>query len=196
MVGVSGPMLAESAAEGRRFLLGLTVGSLAGSVILASAAVVVGVGLARTGLSLSARQAALIAVAVILGLADLANKTPQLWRQVPQRLVRELPSGVLGVVWGIDLGLIVTTKKVTSLWWLAIIGLALIRPGLLVIAVPVGAVATVLAIWSWSLRIKGDTACLRKHQRSWITRLRLMSGTAMILAAGMFLVVLISHRYT
>lgn len=194
MVGVSGPMLAESAAEGRRFMLGLMAGSLVGSVILASAAGVVGVGLARTGISPGARQAALIAVAAILGAADLANRTPQLWRQVPQRLVRELPSGVLGVVWGIDLGLIVTTRKVTSLWWLAIIGLVLIRPRLLVIAVPIGAVATVLAIWSWSLRVKAETACLRTPQRGWRIQLRLMSGTAMIMAAGIFLVAVISHR--
>lgn len=194
MVGVSGPMFAESAAQGRRFMIGLTLGSLAGGVILATAAAVVGIGLARTGLPLGARLVMLIGVALILGLADLANRTPQWFRQVPQRLVRELSPGTLGVVYGVDLGLIVTTKKVTSLWWLAIAGLALVSPVLLVIAVPVGAVATSLAVWSWSLRIKGDTACLfRKNQRNWITQLRLMSGTAMIAAAGLFVVLLVGH---
>jgi len=194
MVGVSGPLFAESAAQGRRFMIGLTLGSLAGGVILATAAAVVGIGLARTGLPLGARLVMLIGVALILGLADLANRTPQWFRQVPQRLVRELSPGTLGVVYGVDLGLIVTTKKVTSLWWLAIAGLALVSPVLLVIAVPVGAVATSLAVWSWSLRIKGDTACLfRKNQRNWITQLRLMSGTAMIAAAGLFVVLLVGH---
>jgi|SwirhisoilCB3_FD_contig_31_769005_length_809_multi_3_in_0_out_0_2 hypothetical protein len=197
MVGVSGPMFAESAAQGRRFMIGLTLGSLAGGVILATAAAVVGIGLARTGLPLGARLVMLIGVALILGLADLANRTPQWFRQVPQRLVRELSPGTLGVVYGVDLGLIVTTKKVTSLWWLAIAGLALVSPVLLVIAVPVGAVATSLAVWSWSLRIKGDTACLfRKNQRNWITQLRLMSGTAMIVAAGLFAVLLVGHPLT
>lgn len=194
MVGVSGPMFAESAAQGRRFMIGLTLGSLAGGVILATAAAVVGIGLTRTGLPLDARLVMLIGVALILGLADLANRTPQWFRQVPQRLVRELSPGTLGVVYGVDLGLIVTTKKVTSLWWLAIAGLALVSPVLLVIAVPVGAVATSLAVWSWSLRVKGDTACLfRKNQRNWITQLRLMSGTAMIVAAGLFVVPLVGH---
>lgn len=194
MVGVSGPMFAESAAQGRRFMIGLTLGSLVGSVLLATAAAVAGIGLAHTGLPLGARQAMLIGVALLLGLADLANRTPQWFRQVPQRLVRELSPGTLGVVYGIDLGLIVTTKKVTSLWWLSIAGLALVSPVLLAIAVPVGAVATSLAVWSWSLRIKGDTACLRtNNQRNWITQLRLMSGTAMIVAAGLFVVLLVRH---
>lgn len=193
MVGVSGPMFAESVANGRRFMLGLTVGSFAGAVVLASAAAVVGVGLARTGLPLGARQAMLIGVALILGLADLTNRTPQWFRQVPQRLVRELSPGVLGVVYGVDLGLIFTTKKVTSLWWLAIVGLALFSPGLLAIAVPVGAVLTILAVWFWSLRVKGDTACLRTNPRNLITRMRLSSGTAMVVAAGLFVVLLVRH---
>lgn len=187
MVGVSGPMFADSTADGRRFMAGLTVGSLIGAIVLASAGAVVGLGISHAGLPLDFRRAALILLAATLGIADVANRTPQLWRQVPQRLVRELPPGMLGLVWGVDLGLVVTTKKVTSLWWLAIIGLALVKPELLVIAVPCGAVVTALAIWSWSLRIKGDTACLIKHQRVWITRLRTVSGAAMIGTASVFL---------
>jgi hypothetical protein len=180
MVGVSGPMLAYSTARGRRFMFGLTAGSLVGSALLAAVAVAAGFGLSKAGIPADFRRAALIALALTLGIADIANRTPQLWRQVPQQLVRMLSPGVLGVVWGIDLGLIFTTKKVTSLWWLAIIGLMLVKPELLIVTVPAGAVLTALAIWAWSLRVKDNTACMMKHQRRLITQLRMASGFSMI----------------
>jgi hypothetical protein len=186
MVGVSGPMLAGSAAAGTRFLLGLTAGSLGGSAVLASAGVVAGLSLAHVGLTFGFRRGALVALAAALGIADMANRTPQIWRQVPQRLVRELPPGVLGAVWGFDLGLVVTTKKVTSLWWLAIIGLILVKPWLLVVAVPAGAFVTALSISSWSLQVKDNTLCLRKRQRAWITQLRMTSGVLILATAILF----------
>jgi hypothetical protein len=176
-------MLADSAVAGRRFLIGLTLGSLAGSAVLASVAVVAGLGLHDVAVPTDARRMALVALAVVLGVADVLNRTPQAQRQVPQRLVRELPPGMLGTVWGFDLGLIVTTKKVTSLWWLAIAGLILVEPQLLPIAIPFGAVLTALSIVSWSIRVRGRTLCLMKRQRSWVTQLRVASGTLMLVIA-------------
>jgi hypothetical protein len=179
-------MLADSSAAGTRFLLGLTAGSLAGSVVLAAAGVTAGLGLADVGMTLGFRRAALIAVAIALGGADVTNRTPQLARQVPQRLVRELAPGALGAVWGFDLGLVVTTKKVTSLWWLAIIGLILVQPQLLVVAVPAGVFVTAFSISSWSLRVKDNTLCLMKRQRAWVTQLRMASGVLMLGTAILF----------
>ncbi len=183
MVGVSGPMLADSAVAGRRFLIGLALGSLAGSVLLASVGVVAGLGFDEFAVPTDARRIALVALVAVLGLADVLNRTPQVWRQVPQRLVRELTPGMLGTVWGFDLGLIVTTKKVTSLWWIAIIGLILINPELLAMAVPLGAALTALAIASWSVRVRGHTSCLMKRQRTQIVQLRMASGTLMLATA-------------
>jgi hypothetical protein len=176
-------MLADSAVDGRRFLIGLALGSLAGSAVLASVAVVVGLGLDEFAVPADARRVALVALAALLGLADAMDRTPQVWRQVPQRLVRELSPGMLGTVWGIDLGLIVTTKKVTSLWWLGIIGLILVKPGLLPVAIPLGAVLTVLAIASWSVRVRGHTSCLMERQRTQVVQLRRASGTLMSVIA-------------
>jgi hypothetical protein len=176
-------MLADSVAAGRRFLVGLTLGSLAGSTVLAAAGVVVGLGLNEIAMPTGARRAALVGLASLLGIADVINRTPQAWRQVPQRLVRELTPGMLGTVWGFDLGLIVTTKKVTSLWWLAIVGLILVKPALLPIAIPLGASLTALAIASWSVRVRGHTLCLMERQRTWIVQLRTASGTLMLVLA-------------
>ena len=121
--------------------------------------------------------------ALLLGAADLTNRTPQWFRQVPQRLVRELRPGTLGAVWGFDLGLIVTTKKVTSLAWLAIGGAILLQPALVpVCVIGVGLTTSLSIIW-WSLQVRNDTECLMKRQQNWMTRARWMSGSAMVVAA-------------
>ncbi len=182
MVGVSGPLLADSVRDGTRFLIGLTLAGLAGSAMLAA----VGVTLSMTlqhAVPLAGRMVMLIGLAVLFGLADLADRTPQLFRQVPQRLVRELSPGVLGSVWGFDLGLIVTTKKVTSLGWLAIGGAVLVNPALVPVCVISIGLTTSLAIVLWASRIRNDTQCLVKRRRPWMTRTRMFSGSALLAVA-------------
>jgi len=182
MVGVSGPLLAYTPNEGRRFLLGLTLAGLAGSATLG----LLGLGLSlvlRQVLSSSTRVVLLIIWAVLLGVADLANRPPQWFRQVPQQLVRELKPGFLGSVWGFDLGLLVTTKKVTSLMWLAIGGVVLLRPSLVPLYVMALGLTTSLSIVFWSLQVKGDTTCLMRRRRDWRTRIRWFSGAAMLALA-------------
>lgn len=182
MVGVSGPLLADSSKEGTRFLIALTVAGVAGSAVLATVGVALSLGL-QAAAPFGLRLAMLVVWAILLGVADLANRTPQLFRQVPQRLVRELKPGLLGTVWGFDLGLIVTTKKVTSLAWLAIGGSVLLRPGLVPVCVIGVGLTTSLSIALWSVWIRNDTQCLVKRQRDWMTRTRVLSGTGMLLVA-------------
>jgi hypothetical protein len=188
MVGVSGPLLAESRRDGTRFLLGLTLAGVAGSAMLATVGVTLSMAL-QHALPMQGRLLALAGWAVLCGLADLADRTPQLFRQVPQRLVREFSPGVLGTVWGFDLGLIVTTKKVTSLGWLAIGGAILINPALVPVCVISIGLTTSLAVALWASRIRNDTQCLVKRRRPWMTRTRMFSGSALlavaVLAAGL-----------
>jgi hypothetical protein len=85
---------------------------------VALAAVAVGVGaLAYSLVPESSRLIATAAGLAALGTLDLANRTPHVWRQVPQRLVRQLTPGTLGVMWGADLGTLISTQKTTSLIW-------------------------------------------------------------------------------
>jgi len=184
MVGVSGPLLADSSREGTRFLIALTVAGAAGSAVLATVGVALSLAV-QSVLPLGARLAMLVGWAVLLGVADLANRTPQWFRQVPQRLVRELKPGLLGTVWGFDLGLIVTTKKVTSLAWLAIGGVILLRPALVPACVIGIGLATSLSITLWSLRVRYDTQCLVKRQRDWMARARVLSGSGLLLVAAL-----------
>ncbi len=182
MVGVSGPLLADSPSAGRRFLLALTLAGVAGSAMLAAVGVALSLALQRA-LPLAGRLTVLAGLAVAFGLADLADRTPQLFRQVPQRLVRELNPGMLGSVWGFDLGLIVTTKKVTSLGWLAMSGAVLISPALVPVCVISIGLTTSLAIVVWANRIRNDTQCLVKRRRPWMSRTRAFSGSALLAVA-------------
>jgi len=184
MVGVSGPLLADSRSEGGRFLAALTVAGLAGSAILATVGVAVSLAV-QAVLPSGVRLAVLAGWAVLLGLADLTDRTPQWFRQVPQRLVRELKPGLLGTVWGFDLGLIVTTKKVTSLAWLAIGGAVLLRPALVPVCVIGIGLTTSLSVLLWSLRIRNDTQCLVKRRHDWMARTRVYSGSGLLVLAAL-----------
>lgn len=183
MAGVAGPMLAHDPPAARRFLLGLGTGILTGSLLLLGLGLLAGSVLGMIRVSTDTRLVAAAAVAAGLAAADLAGRTPQLWRQVPQRLVRELPPGMLGLTWGIDLGLLVTTKKAGSLLWLAIAGPVLIRPQLLELTIPLSGVVSILAIVYWSIRVKGDVRCLTGRRHALAKKVRNGSATALVIAA-------------
>ncbi|MGW1105327.1 hypothetical protein [Streptomyces sp. NPDC002540] len=120
-------MLTRSRSEGTRFLAGLFAGEVIAATLMSPVVYVIGAGLAvlvpHTGL-----QVVMAAVAVILGVADLLNRTPHIWRQVPQSLVRTHPPGMLGLSWGFDLALLFTTQKTTSLTWAALAAALLLHP--------------------------------------------------------------------
>src|SRR5215475_3163886 len=101
MAGVAGPMLDRRRWQGVLFLASLAVGGIAAGLILAVPAYLAGSAL-QTALPRAGRVALLVAIVAVLAVADLRNRTPHVSRQVPQRLVRLLPPGVLGLVWGFD----------------------------------------------------------------------------------------------
>src|ERR1700730_16888775 len=99
MAGVAGPMLRTRRGAGARLLAGLLVGEVAAGLLLAVPAVLAGEGL-RILVGLQARLWAVAAVCAFFGVADLMNRTPHMWRQVPEDLIDRLPPGSLGLAWG------------------------------------------------------------------------------------------------
>lgn len=142
MAGVAGPMMQRERETARRFVGGLLVGLLLGALALALVVSVLGV-VVRGVASVAVLNAFLAVICLGFGTADILNRTPHVWRQVPQRFVRTLPSGQLGVVWGFDLGLLVTTQKAASLLWVLLVALLVLEPSL----APVALVATAFAFW-------------------------------------------------
>lgn len=153
MAGVAGPMLRRRGGRhgrgaGTRLLVGLLVGELAAGILLAVPAFLLGTGL-RAALPLQARLGVVAALCVLFAGADLANRTPQLQRQVPESLIWRLPTGTLGLAWGFDLGLLFTTQKAVSLIWVAIAATVLLSPtaaAVVLIGTPALAGLTVIAL--------------------------------------------------
>ena len=182
MAGVAGPMLQRSRASGARFLAGLAVGGIAAGLVLAVPLYLAG-HLAGRLAPVSAREALLVGLAFVLALADLTGRTPHVWRQVPQSLVRSLPPGTLGLTWGFDLGLLVTTQKASSLLWLSIAAVTLLDPGLAPAALVAFSLAAtlgviILSMTAWTVVARGGLGW------TWIRRTRWATGAAM-LAAGL-----------
>lgn len=142
MVGVTSPLLRTDRKDGVRLMATYALGTVLAGVVL----VVLLTPLASAAqAALPARERALAAaVAVlVLGLLDLSGHTPHVHRQTPQRLARLPRAGhtaVAGIVAGFDIGLLVTTIKVSSLMWAALVWATLAGPGALpwVVAVHAG----------------------------------------------------------
>jgi hypothetical protein len=148
MAGVAGPMLRSRRGAGTRLLAGLLTGELAAGAVLAVPAFLLGTAL-RAALPLQARLCTVAALCMLFAAADLANRTPQVQRQVPESLIWQLPPGTLGLAWGFDLGLLVTTQKAVSLIWAAITATVLVSPAtaaIVLIATPVIAGTTVIVL--------------------------------------------------
>src|SRR5690348_15479587 len=96
-------------------MVGTTV---AGAVILA------GLELASNGvaavLPVGPRYLVLAVCVAVLLVLDALGRTPRWNRQTPQRL-RVLPPGLRGFLWGLDIGMLFTTIKVTSLVWVLLL---------------------------------------------------------------------------
>ena len=87
MAGVASPMLRRNVSEGLRFLAGLAVGGLVAGMVLAVPVYLIGSAVGEL-VPETWRVVALVALAVLFGVLDLLDRTPHIWRQVPQRLVR------------------------------------------------------------------------------------------------------------
>lgn len=124
MVGVSDPLYKRRKADGICFLCGLAFGQLVACCVVVALLLPISMGVNAIFPPI-ALSSTLALVLLTLGTLDLSNRTPYKHRQVPQRFALGLADGPRGVIWGIDLGLLVTTQKTTSLWWAALVGSAL-----------------------------------------------------------------------
>jgi hypothetical protein len=177
MAGVASPLLRYSRARGTRFLTGLAVGGTAGGLLLAVPVYLIGTLAGH--LPFAVRVGLLALVCAALGVADLLGRTPHVWRQVPQALVRTLPPGALGLAWGFDLGLLFTTQKTTSLIWGSLAAIVLLRPGL---AAPVLPGIALVAALSMAVLSIGGFEPEAKRSRRWIRSARRGSGLVMLAA--------------
>jgi hypothetical protein len=183
MAGVAGPMLRRSTAQGTRFLLGLLVGELLASALLALTAYLIGTVAALVA-PLLLREVLTAVIVLGLGVADLMNRTPHIWRQVPQRFVRTMPPGRLGLVWGFDLGLLFTTQKSTSLTWVALVAATLLEPSaswlVLGMMAVVGVATVAIRSVNWSRR---PLARVGDMSRPWFAVMRKVAGVGLLALA-------------
>lgn len=186
MVGVSNPMMQGDRRAGWVFLGGFGVGLAAAAVVVAIPLMLLGAALAH--LPAPVRGGVLAVLLVGFGLADLLNRTPHMWRQVPQRFVRELRPGQLGFVWAVDLGLLVTTQKTTSLIWIGLAGLVLgaspiaILAGVITISTGFGLLVGASTVVG-SGTLLSDARYNRQITFGWTALIRRVSGlTALALA--------------
>lgn len=194
MAGVSGPMLRDRRG-GVRFLGGLGAGELAGSLVVGLVLYLLGTMVAAITTE-PVRLGIVVALGVFLAVADVAGKTPQAPRQVPQRLLKSgLSPGVLGITYGFDLGLLVTTRKAASLGWFALAAVTLLRPAFVPVLAIVMTSATVLVITIWTFAAEKNPEGRRLHNawwkgnRNWLRVIRALSAVAIlavtvIVAAG------------
>jgi|SoiMethySBSTD1v2_1073268.scaffolds.fasta_scaffold865835_1 hypothetical protein len=190
MAGVAGPMLREKRWNGARLLAGLAVGGVAAGLVLAIPVWLIGSLLVRV-IPLPGRLALLAILLVAFGAADIAGRTPHVWRQVPQGLVRILSPGTLGLVWGFDLGLLVTTQKTVSLMWASIAVTALLAPGSAAVLLVAMAISSSLVVSAWSMTTLNNIVEGRKNRR-WVRNARWASGSAMLLSALGYAVLAVS----
>jgi hypothetical protein len=174
MAGVAGPMLRRSRSAAVRLLIGLAVGGVAAGLLLALPVYLLGAAVA--GLPQAARLAALVAVCGLFAVADLASRTPHVWRQVPQRLQDVLPPGMLGMAWGFDLGLLVTTQKTTSLLWVMLAALVLLDPDSSAAALATVAAVAALVVAVAAIRYDPHADSTGERARRWFRTARRTSG--------------------
>src|SRR6266545_440373 len=156
MAGVAGPMVRHSRADGTRFLLALTIGGLAAGVVLAVPVFLLGHLIERL-VPLPARLVLVAGLAVAFAVADLRNRTPHVWRQVPQSLARVLPPGTLGVV--------LLLQPSAAAWALLTFAFA---------------ASAVVSMWSFTPMA---TALQERWSPTWMRRIRRVSGSALMLVA-------------
>ena len=186
MVGVSNPLMRENREEGWRFLWGF----LAGLALACVTVLVLLLSVAALASLLPAmiRSIVLVALLTLLGLADLTNRTPHVWRQVPQRFARQLPPGRLGLVWAYDLGLLVTTQKTTSLLWVGLAGAVLAAsPAALAATTALISLLFGLGVVIMTLTASGSALTMPvmpSMPARWLPTVRLASGAAALAIAA------------
>jgi hypothetical protein len=183
-------MIRRERRAGWRFIAGFGGGLAAGTAVLAGPLLLL---VAAAGaLPEPVRLASQVVLVVGFGVADLLNRTPHVWRQVPQRFARELNQqpGRLGLVWAFDLGLLVTTQKTTSLLWIGLAGAILTGSPATVVLAVVAAAATywlgISVMVVTSGKVVADLArLLDRLARSTVAVRRLAGAAGLGLAAAL-----------
>lgn len=125
MVGVANSLFQNHRRDGVRFVTGYAAGSLASGVGVGVVLWTIGTMVANV-VPWGVRSAVLGLALIPLGALDLTGRTPSKVRQTPQRFARQLGPTPLGLVYGLDLGSVVSTFKVTSMIWAALAGAMLV----------------------------------------------------------------------
>ena len=180
MAGVAGPMLRRSRPAAVRFLTGLAIGGVAAGLLLAVPTYLLG-AMARGVLPEQARLVALAVICGLFALADLASRTPHVWRQVPQRLQDVLPPGALGAAWGFDLGLLVTTQKTSSLLWVMLAALVLVDPDASGAVLAAAAAMAALVVAVATIRFDPFADSTGERARRWFRNARRASGVVLLM---------------
>lgn len=188
MVGVSDPLWRDNRRHGLLFIGGFAAGSVAAMAVMSMPLLLL-TELAGA-IDPAIRAVALTSLLLGLGVADLLNRTPHIWRQVPQRFARTLQPGQLGFIWALDLGLLVTTQKTTSLLWIGLGGLILAGfPVPVVLAVmtisTVFTVGVILLTVSKAGPALTDPLSPLRIRVHWVPWLRRISGVAALALAGL-----------
>jgi hypothetical protein len=183
MAGVASPMFRREVREGIRFLSGLVTGALAASLFVAVFLFVIGTLIQLTTPRIW-RIDLLIAWCFGLGVADLLGFTPQRWRQVPEALLwGGLTPGALGIAWGLDQGIVVTTQKATSCFWVLMAAIALIAPASAFGLIPLIAVVSCGGVAIVSV-LRFASACLISRAADpWLSAARRGSGLLLVVLA-------------
>ena len=190
MIGVSGPLNAEDPRGATRFVTGLAIGAATTTLVLGTVAAVVAALLVPVpGV---VRITVAIAGLLVLGLLDLANRTLELRRQVPQRFARVLDPGARGLLWGADLATLVSTRKTTSLPWVALAVVPLLgRPA---IAAAVIATANLVFVAGIAMQTKIEHANMLRGRFGAINigqeigLVRRLAGLLLLCCAGLLAV--------
>lgn len=185
MVGVAEPLLKWDRPAGRRFLVAFGLGLMVSALVLALL-------LSMTQFALHLMVAPEIIVwlsaltIALLGLLDLVGHTPQLHRQTPQSWNRELRPGIRGLLYGADVGLLVSTQKATSLIWIAIAGGLVTRFMWLPLLLVVFALSHAVTVAALSALRVGHRIELRMNRR--LQRLSQLSSAILAIPAVLFVV--------
>jgi hypothetical protein len=132
MVGVTSPSFRnKQVREGTYLLSGYVLGTGTAAALIAMSATTLAYAVDRV-LPSPGRHYLLAGILLALLVMDLSGRVIFPNRQTPQR-ARLLPPFVRGVVWGIDIGLLVTTIKITSLVW-AMVAIAVVEDSYLGLA--------------------------------------------------------------
>ena len=186
MAGVAGPMFRRNRRDGVRFLTGFAIGQLTSALFLSVAIIAVGMVVSYI-LPWQIRIAVFAAGAILLALADKTGHTPQVARQVPVDLYHRLEAGPLGFAWGMDVGLLFTTQKTSSMPWVGLLAATTLLP---IGALPMLMSLSLASVVSLFIAVIGWKRNSEWNAKKYFSRLRLLRFTsaALIPTVGVLMV--------